>query len=612
MRTRLSRLVPLTCVLGLLGFAGPVPAQPASAWEWLSPLPQGNDLVAVAWHDKQGVAVGVLGAIVMKQGKSAWTAVPSGSSASLVDVCWNGTGWTAASDTGEILISRDGKAWEMRRPDLPGQGSVTNVAVLRGVTVLARGGGLLTSADLARWDLHPALETSRLAGLACSGKAVVAVGPRGTVVSTRDATRWKTRSLGEEDLVAVAWGRDRFVAVGARGGVFLSPDGDSWVRGTDTLDDSCRTLGWTGNRFVALGPNGAMRESVDGVTWTSIDVRGEGCEPRAVTGHDGQAVVVGVAGSILEQDSTWQWRVQTIRVAAAITSLAWDGHQWVALVNPSRTTIGGSFWLASSPDGRTWTTARDRPLGIDPRLAVAPDGTLVVLTESDLQTRLPDATWATTKAPPNTLTTVAWGGGRFVAVGMCGAVMRSRDGITWETSNAGTSLPLWSVAWTGSMWVAAGNWRETTWWPACRPSTDSAIFSSGDAVTWTRRATGHSTYVALRDIACSPRTCLAVGPDGQHAVSSDGVTWRAAEDPVALLNTVAWTGHAFLGVGPGGLAMTSADGTTWRPQPAVTTQNLQRIAANGQLTLVAGENGILLATSNQSPHVPRRRLSGGR
>lgn len=578
----------------------------------MSPLPQGNDLEAVAWHDKQGVAVGVLGAIVVKQGKSAWTAVPSVTSAKLVDVRWNGAGWTAVCDTGEILTSRDGQAWEVRRPDLPGQGAVTRVAVLRGVTVLARGGDLLASTDLARWDRQPILEAGTLADLGCSGKAVVAVGPHGTIVSTSDTQRWKTRSLGEEDLVAVTWGHDRFLAIGVRGGLFLSPNGDSWVRSTETLDSPCTTLAWAGNRFLAFGPQTTMAESADGVTWTTVELQGEGYEPRAATGHDGQGVVVGKAGSILEQNSTRQWRVQTSRLGAAIGGLAWDGHQWLALVSPSRTSVGWSFYLASSPDGRTWKTDLDRPQGMFPTLAAAPDGTLVVLDEGTLQTRLPDGSWVSTEVQANTWTSVTWGGGRFVAVGMCGAVMHSRDGITWETASAGTLLPLWSVAWTGSIWVAAGNWKETTWWPACKPSTDSALFSSNDGVTWTRRATGYSTYVELRSIACSPRTCIAVGPEGRHAVSSDGVTWLAAEDPAAPLTTAAWTGHDFLGVGPGGLVMTSADGTTWRQQPALTMLNLQRIATNGQTTLVAGENGTLLATSNHSSNVPRRHLSGRR
>lgn len=51
---------------------------------------------------------------------------------------------------------------------------------------------------------------------------------------------------------------------------------------------------------------------------------------------------------------------------------------------------------------------------------------------------------------------VAYGGGRFVAVGDHGTILTSRDGIHWAEESAGTDQGLWDVAYAEGRFVIIG------------------------------------------------------------------------------------------------------------------------------------------------------------
>ena len=74
------------------------------------------------------------------------------------------------------------------------------------------------------------------------------------------------------------------------------------------------------------------------------------------------------------------------------------------------------------------------------------------------------------------LRAVAYGGGTFVAVGQHGAIVTSRDTVSWNFQSIGQPNDFRGVAWGGSSFVVVGKNGE--------------LLSSPDGSTWTRRKTG--------------------------------------------------------------------------------------------------------------------------
>ena len=175
----------------------------------------------------------------------------------------------------------------------------------------ARGsaGAILTSLDGTTWDDVTPLGGTILTDVAASPTAWVAVGPRGTVVTSGSGSHWTARLLDTtKDVRAVAWSGQRFVAVGDRSLIAVSDDGEEWAilpappaateakAGVTTF----RGVARVGDGVAIVGDEGAVLFSVDGLSWRWQEFPTD----AALTGlawNSQQEVVVGAGGTILRR-----------------------------------------------------------------------------------------------------------------------------------------------------------------------------------------------------------------------------------------------------------------------------------------------------------------------
>jgi len=111
----------------------------------------------------------------------------------------------------------------------------------------------------------------------------------------------------------------------------------------------------------------------------------------------------------------------------------------------------------------------------------------------------------------NNLYGVAYGNGRFVAVGDHDTILSSKDGICWRKRNSRTSDTLFaSVAFGNSTFVAVGD--------------SGTILTSTDGVRWKTRPSGASMY--LSKVYYDAGAFVAMGTDGLVLLSTtDGIGW---------------------------------------------------------------------------------------
>jgi len=269
-----------------------------------------------------------------------------------------------------------------------------------------------TATSWIRLDVAP---PSLLYGIAWNGRQYVAVGARGTVMTSTDLAGWAVQSAGvDATLRSVAASPSRLVAVGDAAGkaiVLGSADGAAWsvqFRSSEmfVVSSMLSKVIWTGTQFVAVGeerfvsveptwvPWGLILTSPDGITWTQRARR---------------TIELG------------DWSAES-----AMSSVAWSGSLLVAVG------IYHSSAAWTSNDAETWTR-------ID--VPAAP-------------------------ASRHVLRDVTWGNGRFVAVGSGGtpAVYSSTDGVHWQGNVGAESLPAMNAVTAGaSRYLAIGKtYRETS------------------------------------------------------------------------------------------------------------------------------------------------------
>ncbi len=179
--------------------------------------------------------------------------------------------------------------------------------------------------------------------------------------------------------------------------------------------------------------------------------------------------------------------------------------------------------------------------------------------------------WNIGMAPGTTWTDIAWGGGRFVAIGYGGSIATSTDGQHWTHADTPDR-----TSWLSAAYGAGVGWVVV--------SGDQIVATSPDGVTWTVQQTLQGSPGASQ-VAFGNGVFVAAG-DGSSWVSADGKTWTPMR---AQLHSIAFGNGVFVGT-PSTGPVASADGRTW---PASATTGSASQANDG----VAFGNGVFVATT---------------
>lgn len=195
--------------------------------------------------------------------------------------------------------------------------------------------------------------------------------------------------------------------------------------------------------------------------------------------------------------------------------------------------------------------------------------------------------WTLTSPLPfnATITDIAFGAGRFVAVATDGLMASSVDGTNWTPVDLRTTANLDAVAYGNGRFVAVGG---------------PGIVTSGDGLQWTAAAS--SVPWNLRAVTFGNGQFIAAGGDVILS-STDGLAWEEVRlDPYPQRNFM----HAAFGDGrfvlvtssfdSPGMVWISANGVTWEAQSLSAFPNSEAIRFVGGKFAMVGDDG-LFATS---------------
>lgn len=239
--------------------------------------------VSVA-SDGAVVAVGGDGKILLGNiaaGPASLTPARSGTPETLQAVArWDDGRLVAVGNDGVVVVSGDGgQSWTaVEAPRSSVANRLVRVKALAGGSAFAVGefNALLHSRDFGKtWKRLIAEKDSVLYGIDVLGAAAVAVGEFGRILVSGDGGgNWaEIQSPLKVHLTAVAFGAEsRVVAVGLNGAALLSKDaGRSWAVSQTGSEDHLYDVVWNGSRYLAVGERGAIFTSSDGEAWARLD-----------------------------------------------------------------------------------------------------------------------------------------------------------------------------------------------------------------------------------------------------------------------------------------------------------------------------------------------------
>ncbi len=303
------------------------------------------------------------------------------------------------------------------------------------------------------WSTRSAPTSEDLEGVAFGDGVFVAVGSKGTILTSPDGATWTARSSGStQRLRGITYGTAGriFAAVGQAGTVLHSTDrGQSWTANnisaaTDLVGIANGPVASGGNRFVAIGSSGKLLAANSPVVpftqQTLPSTVPASTRFFAVAGIDQNGsstpmfIVTGSGGVVLTSTDTQTWSRLNCGFTGSITAVGRQsgptavaaGEQYAANgLTSTRLTLSGTS--CSSRAATTHVPVGGLTFGGGYGVAVG-YGSIQYSGLNDT------AGWTATAAPGNAdLKAVVYGNGSFVAVGVRGAIVQSAAGAatTW-------------------------------------------------------------------------------------------------------------------------------------------------------------------------------------
>ena len=443
--------------------------------------------------------------------------------------------------------------------------------------------------------------------------------------------RWNERSY---DLSAVAYGHGIFAAVGGNGRIQTSPDGAVWQIQNSGTAENLRGITFGNGLFVAVGFNGTILSSGNGISWTAQN-SGISQALEDVTFGNGLFVAVGMSGTILSSPEGTTWNPQASGVTANLSGVAYGNNRFVAVgffstllrsnatatlwepktsagVGFGGVTYGGGRFMAIgglgvsvSTDGEIWNWyARE---GVDQFGIGYGNGVYVALTGDCMSGTFEYSlnsgqTWIKARCATSYPIGIVYGNNRFVVVGNSSIIYTSADGIHWDETVSGVTVPIRDLAYAAGQFVAVG---DLDGYPAHCYRDTATILTSPDGLFWKIRPS--DTKVNLKGVTHGNGQFVAVGDRLTIVTSANGLNWDTVVGPVLnyYLRDVTFGNGTFAAVGGFNfvtgsqifkisLAVVSVDGGDWAPfYPGIPDQYLNGIAyGNGKFVAVGGEGAM--------------------
>ncbi|GBU27200.1 hypothetical protein R84B8_00726 [Treponema sp. R8-4-B8] len=256
---------------------------------------------------------------------------------------------------------------------------------------------------------HPFKDGGSINVIIYGNGTFVAGGDNGKMATSPDGKTWTAvadSKFGDVDIDAIAYGNNKFVAVGYDK-TATSTDGKIWTAVPKSVFSGkfykeIKAIAFGNGTFVAGGYNCYMATSTDGVVWTDVSDRklgGSFDHIYSIAYGNGKWVAVGSVGIAYSTNGN-NWEIVTPKPDLSVYGVAYGNNKFVAV---------GQYGTAYSTDGiNNWTGG-----GIS-------SGTASTFGSAAING-------------------IAYGGNKFVIVGSTAEAKMaySADGIKWTSINIG-------------------------------------------------------------------------------------------------------------------------------------------------------------------------------
>lgn len=262
------------------------------------------------------------------------------------------------------------------------------------------------------------------------GNGVYVIGSVGKILSSNDLENWTvtenvlTSGGSNQQVLGIAYGSNRFVAVGGNGTMAHSTDGVNWTPiSQSVITGSLCSIAYGADKFVVGNTSGKMAYSTDGVNWTAISTSVT-CANHIAYGN-GVFIVATNSYDIYRSTDGVSWTKISISSLAlsGLSNIAYGNGRWVGVAHISSQLTTTQVVAYSTDNGDTWTCDTDStPFSTTPKKLCYGNGNFLVVCANGYAYYSPNGeNWIRCKVVDNVSPTQAtiydciYANGRFLA-----------------------------------------------------------------------------------------------------------------------------------------------------------------------------------------------------
>lgn len=264
-------------------------------------------------------------------------------------------------------------------------------------------------------------------------------------------------------LYGVAQGGGNYVAVGRKklsssptgltSVILHSTDGKHWSEIQDTGNPWLQKVHYADGRFVAVGETGVALTSATGESWEEVTPAESRWWPTDVTYGNATWVAITTQHALWATDIN-SWSSTRVPDSFDLHGITFGQDHFVA--------VGGwteaNAKIFTSPNGQDWTMVESSTTGTLEDVAYG-NGRFVAVGHENIYYSDNLSEWNIIPNPAaGRLLGVEFNNGVFVAVGAEGSMLTSPDGAAWTEITSGTSLWLEDVNIAGGGFIAVGHY----------------------------------------------------------------------------------------------------------------------------------------------------------
>jgi hypothetical protein len=515
--------------------------------------------------------------VAMAQVGSVWKIPRNGFTNPFNALIPHGDGFLGVGSDGLIAGTPDGAAWAAYPS---GTMAELNFLIQGGNLFVSGGdsGAVVTSPNGIDWTRRTGTYRHPLISGAYGNGTYVLLGNDKTILTSTDGLAWTPQSIASASILySCAFGDGRFIVAGEAGTIYDSPDGKTWTLRPKAAF-SIYSIVRGDSEFVARDANNSYH-SKDGLTWT---------KGGALNGYydisfaDKRFLCAGPTGAIYTSTDGVNWSMDTTGTHKQLYCIAASGGR----------TLASGVEMTFSPGGKTWAT-RTFDATRNLKSVAYGNGRYVAVGDWDAMQISTDGTlWSSSVGKVGNLyTKVIFADGKFTALGSEKSIVTSVDGDNWTVA-----LPqvipytFTDVAFGNSGFVAIGNTFDTF-------SSKSIAYGSTHGATWASLA---ANMITVRAMAYGGDKYVAVGYNGTVLSSADGIKWESRAVPgfTRYLFSIAYGGGGFVAVGERGGIISSPDGITWTNRTTDSTTSFSSVTYNGHQYVAIGSGSALRVSTD--------------